>query len=217
MTLAEMHSAFRFKADTINSQRTRAILPIHIDFLLNQAVLQELNDICRVSFVDDSLDLNLETIASLGSLIIDLPDQLLISSDYRGIDCKRYSITSTGVHQIVSSYTTTTNNVTGKVRFTNGNYLTHVLEDYLSKSKPNSTVGCIHDNNIYVFEDDFTLNKIHIQYIKTPIKLQLNVSGDCELHPRLHDKIVSNAVDSYMAIINRPDKYQMLVNETNKL
>lgn len=219
MTLAEMHLAFRFRADTINSQRTRAILPTHIDYLLNQAVLQELNDICRTSFSDDSLDLNLETIANLGSLVSTLPLQVLVSGDYEGIDCKVINLPSTGVYQVISAATTTINPVVnGKVRFTNSNYLRFVLDDYLSKSEPLSVVGIIDNNSIYLFDQGFILDKIVIKYIKTPIKLDLeNNSGDCELHSRLHDKIVSNAVDTYMAIINNPSKYQMLVNETNKL
>lgn len=225
MTLLEMHQAFRFRADTINSNRTRAILPFHIDYLLNQAVLQELNEMCRTSFSDDSLDLSLETIANLGTLVTSLTDNNLVIGEYKGIRCKKIQLPSTGVVQVISANTSDTNqsltglNISGKVRFTNTNYLTHVLSDYLSKSQINSVVGCIDNNIIYVFEDGFVLNKIYVSYIKQPVKLDLenNPNVDCELNPRLHDKIVSNAVDTYTAIMNNPSKYQMLVNETNKL
>lgn len=213
MQIQEMHNHFRLRADKLNSQRTRAILPIHIDVLINKAINVLLRNSIEESLGDDNLDNTYKDIGDFNNLIM-MNNSQVSTSFYGGMSCKS-AVDPDNMYHLLG-YISKSGTTNSNVRITNPNKVFLVLDDYLSGTKANSVVGVRSNNTVYLFEDGFTIDSVTIRYIKKPTVVNITTNTSCDIVDKLHDKIIDMAVDMYAAIV-ASDNYQQLNNETIKL
>lgn len=216
MTISDMHVAFRLRADKLGSQLTRTILPYHIDMLINKAINQFVDNSIVRYMSDDNVDNTNKQLDDISTLIMMVNVTPTNDSSY-GLPSKVVSLSAQKPKQILTAYCSV-NQKMGEVRFTNPNKLVLVLNDYLSKTDPESVIAVLQGDKINLFEDNFSIGTVTVRYLKYPSVVKLATSGsiDCDLPLTVHDKIVDIAVDMFAAITAQ-DNYQLLQNETQKL
>lgn len=91
------------------------------------------------------------------------------------------------------------------------------LQNPFAKSKPETPKGIIYDDNIRVFQDGekFILKNISIDYIRTPVRINLSSAVNCELAEHTHAEIVDLAVKNMIEAIESA-RYQTNTIEENK-
>ena len=88
-----------------------------------------------------------------------------------------------------------------------------LLEDPFNKPKVTSPIAVISENTIRVFTDKtFVVDKVIIDYIKKPVRMNIKDNISCELPEHLHEDIIQRASDLFLS--NTRELKQRLQRET---
>lgn len=114
-----------------------------------------------------------------------------------------------------STFTTDSKNVSRQyaARVADNELLFKMLDHPFHTTKYNSVLLSYQDDLIVAHQNNtFIVDKVYIEYIKTPQLVNLALDRNCELHPTVHDEIVEEAVKMAKAYI-AADDYKLLINE----
>lgn len=212
-----MHIEFRVRFNRINSNKNKGFLPQEIDIFLNGAMSEFIKDIVDTvtpleGFEDTQglLD-KIRTIvksdssnpANNGTLTLNTFNRgkyINIPSDY----LRRISVSAD-----TNSFCTRYNYVPTRV-YSNEKVNTILVTPFY-RSHVKSPVTSIHNNDIKVYEDKFTVNSIYITYLTKYPAIVYN-SVDCILPVDTHDDIVDMAVSKANSVLNSGN-YEKYLNE----
>lgn len=207
MTVSEMHIAFKFRMDKLDSLNYPDFEPIEIDLLLNQAqdrfVKQRygINNIKRQSFEESQKrtdDLrNLVVSAAITPLpttsdnkpngvFIQLPTTL--NEEYWFAVNEEASITISDCHNSEEIRRV-------PVRFIQHDDYNKVIYDPFDKPWENEIIRLVSDGYYELISDSgITINTYYLRYIKKPVRISLSGNVDCIMSEHTHDEIVDEAV-----------------------
>lgn len=100
------------------------------------------------------------------------------------------------------------------VRFATQDTIYSLLDDPFNKSKKSSPLADInaYQVNVYTPTSGFTIDKVYINYIRTPREVSIENDVDSELPSHLHKEIIQRAVDLFL--YNTRELKQRLQRET---
>lgn len=235
MLIVEQHYDFKIKADKIDSLKTRNFLPAEIDWLLNLAVQNfvdnKYGDFERIQDLTDQLS----------SLVIKSPTTLQpgVSVAYEGDGVYKMSLgdlTYPYLHLVRLNALAQKQGCSDKIM--KGDEVSH---DTLNKVLLSPFEGPSYnwmnlpyvfgkdasvnsDSAIYFYtNNDFTISRVYPEYLKIPTQVffggynsldgQYTTSDppvNCDLPPAFHRRIVDIAVAEASDYINKPDYAQKL-------
>lgn len=98
-------------------------------------------------------------------------------------------------------------------RFSQSDDIYKLLDDPFNTTKIGSPIAVVNDNSIQVFTDDkFIVDKVIIDYLKIPRRMNIRDNVDSELPEHLHEDIIQRAVDLFLN--NTRELKQRLQRET---
>ena len=236
MLIREMHYDFKIKADKVDSLKTRNFLPAEIDWLLNLAIQ---------NFVDNKYN-DFESVQDLtdqlSSLVIKSPTVIqpgvAVTTAATGVyQMKLSDLAFPYLHLVRLNALATKTGCSNKIM--KGNEVTHDTLDKVLLSPfegPNfnwlnlpyvfgqSTSNNGGESSIYLYTNgEFGITEVYPEYLRIPIQVffggytslnqaytPLNPPVDCDLPVAYHRRIVDIAVAEASDYINKPDFPQKL-------
>jgi len=239
MNITELHYDFKIKADKVDSLKTRNFLPAEIDWILNLAIQ---------NFVDNKyndFETKQDLVDQLSSLTIKCPttEQPAVTPNYLGgaygvYEMKLTDLAFQYLHLVRLNALASKEGCTSKIM--KGNSVTHDVLDkvllspfegpsfewirlpYLfgKEDSVNST-----NSSIYFYtKNEFTLTSIYPEYLKIPNQVYFggynslngqyvigNPQVNCDLPQAFHRRIVDIAVAEASDYINKPDYQQKFI------
>lgn len=228
MTSVEMHIEFRVKFNKVNSNKNKSFLPQEIDLFLNdqldefvetratpkgnykgegfedtQKRLDDIRTVIKEGTTDTTdVDYNSKTPLTLG--VFKYGKKITLPSDYRKL-VSDYSDCSNSCHNSFMS---------PNRLFANDRKLQQALKDSFHTSHPDSPVSQIVNNELRVYENNFTVTNIYITYVYSYPKIVYE-SVSCVLPAHTHREIVDMAVAKVSSVINTGN-YEKYLNEISK-
>lgn len=219
MTVQEMHYAVDQGLQKIGSAVYDQFLAGEIDFWLNRAQERFIKQ--RLHPVSDPKQLGFsKTIKRLDDL------RLVITADYTDgvvpdaavpfvnfdLPIDYMFLVNARVTMHVShcgaAPTTQDAEVEREVRIVEQDVAYQHLQNPFAKSLPEAPLTIIFDDTVRVFQGEkFLLKTLHLDYIRTPVQINLSSSIDCELAEHTHHEIVDIAVKTMIEAIESP-RYQ---------
>lgn len=228
MDSVAMHIDFRVKFNKVNSNKNKVFLTQEIDLFLNdqmgkfietrtapdgnykgegfeesQKRLDDIRTVIKEGTTDhNDVDWSSKTHLTLGTFKfgkrVNLPtDYLKLVSDWS------------------DTYTACTNNYMAPNRlFSNNRKVQLALKDPFHKTHYESPVSQITNNELRVYEDNFTISNIHISYVYKYPAIVYGVSN-CVLPDHTHREIVDMAVGKVKAVLD-DGSYEKYLNEISK-
>jgi len=205
MTVAEMHTEFKFRMDKLDSLNYPNFESVEIDLLLNQSqdryVKQRYgrNNLKKESFEETqkrsedlkaiTLDAKLTPGGALPSDGIDLFSRFVtLPTDHWFVVQERAVITYTDCkNQIVNDIV--------EVRPIQHSEFSKVIKDPFKKPSTTKILRLMEDSRVeLVSSNGVTIVAYWLRYIKRPVRIDLTNNIDCELSEHTHDEIVDEAV-----------------------
>lgn len=204
MTVAQMHTAFKFGMDKLDALNYPNFLPEEIDLLLNQAqdryVKQRygLNNIKRQSF--EETQKRTEDLKNLVRAITLIPaayatDNINVNArfvtlplDHWFIIQERASITYEDCNG---------NDLTTSVRIKPIQHVEFdvIIEDPFKKPNKEKVLRLMENGRVELITDSTTtLNSYYLRYIKQPVRISVSTPTNCELSDHTHQEIVDEAI-----------------------
>lgn len=222
MNCTDLHILFRVLFNQLNTNKNKNFLPQEIDLLLNDelknamvVILNAESNIRKEGYSDSQyrLDMIQDKIVNIstsdeGSSIsleqFDRGVKITLPSDY-------YTLFGSTSDSLDTCYT-----YTGKTNrlYKTGKDLNWVLNDYCSRTAPDSPVSELRGKVLYIYTNNFTISNVSIQYL--PL-LPVILYSDSTALPYSADFwriVVDNTVNKALAVSSRD--YNRLVNETIK-
>jgi hypothetical protein len=223
MKCIDLHISFRVLFNQLNTNKNKNFLPEEIDLLLNDELKNAMVVILnaesnirkegysdsqyRLDMIEDSI-IHLST-ADEGSLItleaFNRGVKIALPSDYYTL----FGSTSDSEGECYS-YTGKTNRL-----YKTGKDLNWILNDYCSRTAPDSPVSELRGSVLYIYTDNFTISNVSIQYLPSlPIILNSDSSTVLPYSDDFWRIVVDNTVNKALAVSSKD--YNRFVNETIK-
>lgn len=170
-----------------------------LGFVANQKRLDDIYQIITLDYTDD-----IAPTAGVEFQQFDLPVDYLylvnLRATIRRENCKRAELTSP--------------RVTVPVRIVNNREVYFMQQDPFARSNGQSPLAVLSDNDIKVFQnsENFILEGISADYIRTPQEIDLQLNQTSELADHTHHEIVDIAVKTILESIESP-RYQSSAGE----
>ena len=170
-----------------------------LGFVANQKRLDDIYQIITLDYTDD-----IAPAAGVEFQQFDLPVDYLYLVNLRAIirreNCKRAELTSPQARV--------------PVRIVNNREVYFMQQDPFARSNSQSPLAILSDNDIKVFQDseNFILEGISADYIRTPQEIDLQLNQTSELADHTHHEIVDIAVKTILESIESP-RYQSSAGE----
>lgn len=224
MDSISMHIEFRSKFNKINSNKNKAFLPQEIDLLLNDQMdkfvesrTTRKSNAKQEGFEDTQKRLDdIRTIIKEGSTTANVPNNVLLV--FTPFPKGKAVILPADYNKLVSDSSTTENTcaINDEVpnRLLSSEIIATAMRDSFHKTHYLSPISEIVNNNLRVYEDNFTVNAINIVYVYKYPRIVYN-SQNCVLPDHTHREIVDLAVAKADAIVNEGN-YEKYLNEITK-
>lgn len=235
MLIKEMHYDFKIKSDKIDSLKNRNFLPAEIDWLLNLAIQ---------NFVDnkyDDFETKQDLIDQLSTLTVKSPTSIqpgvsVITAATGVYEMKLEDLEYPYLHLVRLNALATKTGCSNKVM--KGNEVTHDTLDKVLLSPfegPNfnwlnlpyvfgKSSNTDYNSSIYLYTNgEFGISEVYPEYLRIPkqvfyggytslnqIYTPSDTPVDCDLPPAFHRRIVDIAVAEASDYINKPDFPQKL-------
>lgn len=228
MTVQEMHQAVDQGLQKVASSVYDYFLPEEVDFWLNRA--QERYIKHRLSIVSDPKRLGFSKIQKRVDdlrmvITVDYTDTVTADADAEYMD---FDLPVDYMFLINARITFHTNNcrddvstadrlVTRDLRIVEQGNIYAQQENPFAKSQKSAPSGFVFDDEVRVMQDGekFILKTLSIDYVRTPVQINLSSSVDCELAEHTHQEIVDLAVKNIVEAIESP-RYQTTTIEQNQ-
>lgn len=204
MTVAQMHTAFKFGMDKLDALNYPNFLPEEIDLLLNQAqdryVKQRygLNNVKRQSF--EETQKRTEDLKNLVRAITLIPaayatDNINVNArfvtlplDHWFIIQERASITYEDCHGDDLT-------VNARIKPIQHVEFDVIIEDPFKKPNKEKVLRLMENGRVELITDSTTtLNSYYLRYIKQPVRISISTPTNCELSDHTHQEIVDEAI-----------------------
>lgn len=228
MTVQEMHYAVDQGLQKVASSVYDYFLPEEVDFWLNRA--QERYIKHRLSIVSDPKKLGFSKIQKrvddLRQVItVDYTDTVTADSTVEYVD---FDLPVGYMFLINARVEFHTNNckdavdaddplVIRDLRIVEQDKVYAQQENPFAKSQKTAPSGFIFDDEVRVMQDSekFILKTLYLDYVRTPVQINLSSSVDCELAEHTHQEIIDLAVKNILEAIESP-RYQTTTIEQNQ-
>lgn len=229
MTVQEMHYALDQGLQKVASSVYDYFLPEETDFWLNRAqeryIKQRLHpegDPKRLGFSKNEKRLNdLRMIIS-----VDYTDAVTPSTTAEWVNFDLPVDYMFLVNARVSAYvvcggaidiTSTATPLVRDLRVVSQDDVYHLQQNPFGKSSPDFPLGIMFDDEIRAYQDNkkFILETLYVDYIRTPVSINLASNVNCELAEHTHHEIVDLAVKSIIEAIESP-RYQSNTQEQSQ-
>ena len=228
MNSVEMHIDFRVKFNKVNSNKNKAFLTEEIDLFLNDQMdkfietrtapegnykadgfeesQKRLDDIRTVikEGTTNADDADYDSMTPLVLNTFEHGKKITLPNDYRklvGDWCNTYTP--------CANYYMTPNRL-----FTNNRRVQEALKDLFHTTHPESPVSQLVNNELRVYEEDFTVSNIYISYVYKYPAIVYD-SQSCVLPEHTHREIVDMAVSKVNAVM-LTGNYEKYLNEISK-
>ena len=204
MTIAEMHQAFKFQLDKLDSLNYPNFLPEEVDLLLNQAqerfVKQRYgkNNVYRSSFEETQKrteDLKDITVNAVLTPAVNAPDNIdpnavfvTLPTDHWFIVQERVMLNYFDCHNVYTSEY-------AEVRPIQHNEFSKVIKDPFKKPTLEKVLRLMEKGRVeLIAPPNTTIVTYRLRYIKEPNTMSITVPTNCELSEHTHQEIVDEAV-----------------------
>lgn len=212
MNIQEMHQSFRVLAQEMNMEYSRNILPSEIDELLNLSINEKVREVLasnvgivyqdRISVQDNPISpiSYLRTLYREISLDYNEENNTISIHNSNGYDVMFY-------FTFLVSYTDNPNKYF-KCRFIEPDRIQETLNDFCIGASYNFPIvefvkhdrTSETDSDVFTFHignDNKTLSKLKIKYLKNPAKVSYDKNISCDLPVYTHSDIVQTACQKY--------------------